>query len=821
MSKLSELLNPVSNPDSSAQTIDTEFDQEKGHRRYPSITSPLEALAIAATNSVAVSSPPHPTSTTSLSSDGHHRNISGSPSRPNSSHFQLPTPAEYARPATRVQQPFSPTLEQHSTSPPDSSTRRLSDIADGKSRELPPLRRSLHDEDQSSAVTLPTENPQGESLGLMAGINSTQGLQSPDTAQNMAQESVYGRNEPVTSQIRQPSTDLAGDTDTTFGQTEMKTEVMEDVLESARETSTNQKATSLEVDATNKPISTKETATPKAIVDLKREDSTRASPVTAEVSKSPRETSPVAKQSTSKKRPAPRSDKKVEKKGTASAIKKPAAKKRKVEADSLDGTPFSRRSVTPASSRASKTPAPRNRKQQSITPLQSSPAPNTSDTNVDDDQDMDEGSELFCICRKPDDHTWMIACDGGCEDWFHGRCVDMNEKDGNLIDKYICPNCKEKGQGLTSWKPMCRYSPCREPARTADKNPSKYCSDEHGIEFMRRHALGKEAKNGDKSRSTNASRKRRRDNHTDNTGDGNDASMQPSAMDEDDDQTYLRGGILRAGELKALASGVKDLDDFKKLGEGVLSPPRTASPDGHDVKMEDSDRLRSEKEKVVYTAEEKAHLAEISEKKEVLRRRRAALDDREKLLGLVKTRAKGVLEELKKEGVKDICGFDSRLSWSDEEFDIWRASGEGRKALESGSLGPPSSIPTSSGDRAWAEATTNADAETDEKMVNGDNNSSSEIIGKGICQKKRCERHKTWYKLQQQEVAFEKDECRQQMRKIAREETGVVERAMIRHLEGVVEDDYEKDGVEIEGTESPEVGTIAAEEEKKEEPRGG
>ena len=140
----------------------------------------------------------------------------------------------------------------------------------------------------------------------------------------------------------------------------------------------------------------------------------------------------------SKKRPAPKSDKKIEKKGTASAIKKPTTKKRKLDPESTDGTPISRRSGTPASSRASKTPAPRNRKQDSATPMQSSPPPPSTKDEANDDEDMDEDSELFCICRKPDDHTWMIACDGGCEDWFHGRCVNMNERDGNLIDKYIC-----------------------------------------------------------------------------------------------------------------------------------------------------------------------------------------------------------------------------------------------------------------------------------------------------------------------------------------------------------------------------------------------
>ena len=139
-----------------------------------------------------------------------------------------------------------------------------------------------------------------------------------------------------------------------------------------------------------------------------------------------------------KKQPVAKTEKRVGKKGIASTLKKPPNKKRKLDIDSVDGTPAPQRSATPASSRASKTPAPRNRKQSSATPMQSSPLPMSREAEGDDEEEVDDDEELFCICRKPDDHTWMIGCDGGCEDWFHGRCVKMNERDGNLIDKYIC-----------------------------------------------------------------------------------------------------------------------------------------------------------------------------------------------------------------------------------------------------------------------------------------------------------------------------------------------------------------------------------------------
>lgn len=127
----------------------------------------------------------------------------------------------------------------------------------------------------------------------------------------------------------------------------------------------------------------------------------------------------------------------TKRKGLGNNLKKPTAKKRKVDADSKDGTPFSQRSLTPASSRASRAPPSRGPKS---TPNHGSPAPSFRRSNTRE-QDGDEGDEdetLFCVCRKPDDHTYMIGCDGGCEDWFHGRCVHINEKNGKLVDKYIC-----------------------------------------------------------------------------------------------------------------------------------------------------------------------------------------------------------------------------------------------------------------------------------------------------------------------------------------------------------------------------------------------
>lgn len=48
---------------------------------------------------------------------------------------------------------------------------------------------------------------------------------------------------------------------------------------------------------------------------------------------------------------------------------------------------------------------------------------------------------LYCICRKPYDvPRFMIACDR-CDQWFHGECIGISEKEGEFIDLYFCAEC--------------------------------------------------------------------------------------------------------------------------------------------------------------------------------------------------------------------------------------------------------------------------------------------------------------------------------------------------------------------------------------------
>jgi COMPASS component SPP1 len=484
----------------------------------------------------------------------------------------------------------------------------------------------------------------------------------------------------------------------------------------------------------------------------------------------------------SKKRPAPKTTA-ANKKGTA---KKPPSKKRRVETDAgharaVSGTARD----TPPSSRTSvsKTPAfgasrgPGAKSKSNTPALGSSPGPGATDiasSEVEDDAPSDASNEEYCICRKGDNHTWMIACDGGCEDWFHGNCVDIREEDGNLIDKYICPNCEENDVGFTTWLPMCRRDGCRQPARVKGV-PSKYCSDECGREFMRMNV----AKSSGVTGSSNASSKaknRRKANQTDNHGN----SMGVDGTADSDEEMGPRGGALRPGEIKALVTSVPDITLFRKLGEGVLSPPATASPsaskfpDGAMTNGETSNGENSHSHGYTLNSVESSRVAAIDEEKNVLRLKRALLKDKEKFVGMTREQVGKYAE---REGIKpkDVCGYDRRLTWTEEQFDRWRQSKEGAAALELNSLDP---VENGEADGVTEPAKPKSDA--DKMDVDGEPAPDTSKDKDHFCTRKRCERHRQWQKQALSDVRFEESTLADQMRRLDKEDREIREGAMLR-----------------------------------------
>lgn len=521
------------------------------------------------------------------------------------------------------------------------------------------------------------------------------------------------------------------------------------------------------------------------------------------------------------KRPAPSSantgSTTTMKKGTATRVKHatiPAKKKIKThDSDSITETPVLRSpSGTPAPSRVSKTPAPR-LKQSSPASVASSPTPSESRQSVDapethDDVDTpntNDDGEVFCICRKGDNHTWMIACDGQCEDWYHGKCVGIEERDGDLIDKYICPSCTREGF-QTTWKRMCRRKACRKPARVTEDPPSKYCSHACGRLFFaemvqrsdpdaitsptgqyiveavkqkkyrkkrRRHVvrviedgecMDLDVKHEESPYPsppgvlvTNGSLKRSHSMPNEATSD-DDASKAEYETDSSSDQEPLpsRGGALRAGEIAVLAAKYSNIERWREMGERPTDAP--VGPDGVS--------------RLALNQFEQHQIASVNTKMADLRRQVTDLSARETFLGLVKKRSAAVIEKARKENPKqkDICGFDPRLSWADEDFLEWRNSPQGISAFATETLGPPN------------EAVKDEDNSSDED----DESASRSSTREGVCIKNRCQRHGKWQRVQMAEIRFEMDRLTRAIEMLEREQIGIKDRAILRAWENEV-----------------------------------
>ena len=510
--------------------------------------------------------------------------------------------------------------------------------------------------------------------------------------------------------------------------------------------------------------------------------------------------------SISRKRSAPKLTTPVKKGLSATAALKnqqQPGKKRRVESDtSRVGTPVSsRRSATPASSRTCLTPALagngalRIKKSHNGTPAAgSSPAafdlPATP-AESDDDRGLagEEGGngDLFCICRRPDNHTWMIACDGGCDDWLHGKCVNIKEEDGDLIDRYICPNCAAKDRGVTTWKPMCRTPGCRKPARLKKGNVSKYCSDECGLQFFRL-AL-QDLRPSDENVCTLPSTNRRKSKTHQQSNFvksriNNDVIMGTLSDGSRSDSTRIgpRGGRIQSQELKVLVDEANDIDAFRSLGIGMPSPPPTPSSGtpskDADVQLDSLfpptfSAVMSSSISKYLTESERNRIASINVSKEELRSRRTLLYDREQF---VVSAYENVKKYAEREGlkIKDVCGFDARIVWSDTEFaqlcndkrengDVVEDTGVSKiNAHPEVEIGDHQKQQHQKGDRVI----TKAEDECDEKNY--------------VCLRKRCERHRFWPKVAMGDLKCEETDAITELHRLEEEEQGIRERAIIR-----------------------------------------
>lgn len=329
---------------------------------------------------------------------------------------------------------------------------------------------------------------------------------------------------------------------------------------------------------------------------------------------------------------------------------------------------------------------------------------------------------------------------------------------------------------------MCRLKECRKPARVSGPTPSKYCSDEHGLEFMRqktRH-LNLIPPQGIQKPKT-IFRAALSGTQTPRDDDSEYDSQMEDEQDNSMEDLGSRGGVLTLGDLTAVVMGVSSVEEFRKLGAHIVAPPAEPAPDQvppsntADAGTPPSKKLGLDVgvDGLHYSSDEAEKLEKLRKQRAELFHRRDMLTARNTFLTLVRHRSKSILDILKKKdpkgGWKDICGFDTRLAWSDEEFDEWRLSEPGKKALEEGT---PEAL-------AASYPTGNVDADGDTTM-GGEDEDSYASLTRGVCLKKRCERHKQWVKVQQQDVAFEERTLESGLAECEKEAREVVERAVLR-----------------------------------------
>ncbi|XP_063395302.1 protein piccolo [Cydia fagiglandana] len=152
----------------------------------------------------------------------------------------------------------------------------------------------------------------------------------------------------------------------------------------------------------------------------------------------------------------------------------------------------------------------------------------------------DDPYRLWCICKQPHNNRFMICCDS-CEDWFHGKCVNITKAMGQQMEEdgieWRCPNCVKKTKPTpktitnkmtiqkkqevdTDQSPPLLVSPpaskavssktscivCKKPARAS----SIYCSDacilKHAQDSLGNQTPGKPDGNRDHDKTKSDSR---------------------------------------------------------------------------------------------------------------------------------------------------------------------------------------------------------------------------------------------------------------------------------------------------------------------------
>ncbi|CDW55017.1 zf-CpG bind C and PHD and zf-CXXC domain containi ng protein [Trichuris trichiura] len=66
---------------------------------------------------------------------------------------------------------------------------------------------------------------------------------------------------------------------------------------------------------------------------------------------------------------------------------------------------------------------------------------------MDDGTPKSDAEGPYCICQSYDDDRFMISCDN-CDNWFHGDCVNITQRQAKKVLKFYCPPCRDSQPSL-------------------------------------------------------------------------------------------------------------------------------------------------------------------------------------------------------------------------------------------------------------------------------------------------------------------------------------------------------------------------------------
>ncbi|KAK9499970.1 hypothetical protein O3M35_002897 [Rhynocoris fuscipes] len=98
---------------------------------------------------------------------------------------------------------------------------------------------------------------------------------------------------------------------------------------------------------------------------------------------------------------------------------------------------------------------------------------------------LKQEGQAYCICRSSDSSRFMIGCDA-CEEWYHGDCIGINQKEAKHIKRYFCDRCHDEDPSLvTIFKSSTKnvdsdYEPPPRVGRKAESRHREHISSSSG-----------------------------------------------------------------------------------------------------------------------------------------------------------------------------------------------------------------------------------------------------------------------------------------------------------------------------------------------------